>query len=85
MKAFAVNKLFIGLAQIVLSLFDREENTVRQDKILVTSIYSFSLNAFKRLLSQGCLPNNKILDFSKLKAFAEDQLNVAQNEDFSLP
>ena len=30
------------------------ENIVEKEKMLVTSIFSFSYNIFKRLLSQGC-------------------------------
>ena len=31
-----------------------------------------------------CLPNNKILDLSKLKAFADDKINVTKKQKFSL-
>ena len=75
--------------------------------MLVTSIFSFSLNVFKRLLLQGgkksrlcgkglmdsiafcqplfhpfstislnAFPHVKILDQTKLKAFADDKLNI---------
>ena len=40
--------------------------------MLVTSIFSFFHNVFNPL------PDNKILDWSKLKAFADDKLNVTQ-------
>ena len=42
------------------------------------------LPVFKRLLSLGRLsvPNNKILDWSKLKAFAEDKISVNEKLKF---
>ena len=43
--------------------------------MLVTSIFSFSLNP---------LPNNKILDHSKLKAFAYNKINLNQKLKFIL-
>ena len=54
--------------------------------MLVTSTFSFSHNVFKRLISQGqdCvvrvnpLPVDKILDQSKLKAFADNKLNITK-------
>ena len=63
--------------------------------MLVTSIFFFSHNVFKRLISQGrqksglcgkelteiifnSSPNNKILDWTSLKAFADDISDVAK-------
>ena len=38
----------------MIFVFDRVENIVKKkEKMLVTSIFSFSLNVFKRLLTQG--------------------------------
>ena len=36
-----------------------------------------------RLTTLNSLPNNKILDSSKLKAFADDKINVAQKLKFA--
>ena len=60
-----------------------------------TSIFSFSKNVFfKRLLTYDCLqtrlcntgfnslPNEKILDWSKLKAFADDKINMSEKLNF---
>ena len=55
--------------------------------MLVTSIFSFFHNVFKRPLSQGSskvrtgkgstlLSDSKILDWSKLKAFINDKINM---------
>ena len=43
-----------NLAQNVQFLFVRVENIAGKEKMLVTSIFSFSHNVFKRLLFQGC-------------------------------
>ena len=52
LKAFADDK--INVAQMMISVYDSVENIVgKGEKMLVTSILSFSLNVFKRLLSQG--------------------------------
>ena len=57
-----------------------------KEKLLVTSNFSFSHSVFKRLVSQGhqngslygnglTLPNDKILDMTKLKAYADDKFS----------
>ena len=51
LKAFADNKLHV--AKIMISVFDSVENIVGKEKMPATSIFSFSHNVFKRLLSQG--------------------------------
>ena len=45
-----------------------------------TKTFSFSHNSFNSLSAHDHLtsPNGKILDVTKLKAFADDKLNVAQ-------
>ena len=72
------------------SFLKRVENTVGKEKLLYTSNFSFSHSVFKRLVLQKCknqgllgkrvetLPNNRILDLSKLKIFAGGKLNVTQ-------
>ena len=50
-KGFADDKVSVG--QFVISVFYRIENIVRKGEMLVTSIFSFSHNVFKRLLSKG--------------------------------
>ena len=63
---------------------------LEKEKMLVTSIFTFSHNVFKKAPFSGLLkvvivwervnylPNDKILDFTKLKAFADNKLNVAK-------
>ena len=51
LKGFADNKS--NMAQVIAILFDRVENIVGKEKMLVTSIFSFSHNVFKKLLPQG--------------------------------
>ena len=54
--------------------------------MLVTSIFSFSHIVFKTFLFQRCFKsglcgtelNNKILDWIKFKAFADDKLDIAR-------
>ena len=52
-KAFADDKL--NVVRIIISVSDRVENIVEKGENAVTSIFSFSHNVFKRLLSQGRL------------------------------
>ena len=52
LKAFADNKL--NVTKVIISVFDRVENVVGKGEIACTSNFSFSLNVFKRLLSQTC-------------------------------
>ena len=47
--------------------------------MLVTSIFSFSHH-----ISLNSLPNDKILDGSKLKGFVDDKINVNEILKFSL-
>ena len=56
------------------TLFGKRENTGYHT-------FSFSHNVFINLLQggeTGSLPNDKILDETKWKAFADDKINVAQ-------
>ena len=62
-----------------------------KEKLLVTSNFSFSHSVFKRLVlqtreNQGLfgkgLTNDKILDSSKFKGFADDILTVSQTTSF---
>ena len=41
------------MAKMAKFVYDGVENIVKKDKMLVTSIFSFSINAFKRLISKG--------------------------------
>ena len=60
-----------------------------KEKMLVTSIFSISLNVFKRQATNfvrrqvlgflNPLPNDKILDRSKLTEFADDNFKVDEN------
>ena len=67
----------------------------KKEKSLVTSNFAFSHSVFKRLLLQtrrshslfgsvNSIPNDKILDGSKLKAFADDKMNVNERLKFGL-
>ena len=38
----------------------------------------------KVVTASNAFPNDKILDLAKLKAFADDKLNIAKNDDSSL-
>ena len=63
---------------------------LEKEKLLVTSNFSLSCSLFKRLVLQtrkkselvwervNSLPNNKILNLSKLKAFADNKINVTE-------
>ena len=53
LKAFANDN--INVAQMMISVFDREENIVGKGVNAGTIIFSFSHNIFKRLLSWGLL------------------------------
>ena len=48
LKAFAVDKL--NVAKMMFALFDRVQNTLEEEKMLVTSIFSFSHSVFQSLL-----------------------------------
>ena len=50
LKAFADDKL--NVTKMIICVFDRVENIVGKGEIACTSNFSFSHNAFKRLLSQ---------------------------------
>ena len=51
LKAFADDK--INVAEVMISVCDRVENIVGKGENAVTSIFSFSHNVFKKLLSWG--------------------------------
>ena len=64
-----------------------------KEKMLVTSIFSFPTMLSKALFlrplklaacSINSLPNDKVLDLTKLKAFADNKINVTQMLKFSL-
>ena len=51
--------------------------------MLGTSIFSFSLNFSYPFMDKfNPLPNNKILDWSKFKAFADDKINMTEKLKF---
>ena len=50
LKAFVDDKL--NLTKMIISVFDRVENIVKKEKLLVQAISPFSHNVFKRFLSQ---------------------------------
>ena len=52
LKAFADNKLNAG--NLKISVFEMLETLWEKEKMLVTSIFSFSHNVFKSHLFQGC-------------------------------
>ena len=52
LEAFADNK--INVNEKLKFVLGRVENIVGKEKMLVTSIFSFSFNVFKRPLFQGC-------------------------------
>ena len=58
-----------------------EKTLLEKEKVLVTSIFSWSHNVLKGLLLPVCysLPGDKILGVPKLEAFADDKCNVTQN------
>ena len=61
------------------------ENIVGKGEKLVSNIFSFSHNVFQKKPSSesfNSLPNNKILDWSKLKAYADDKINVTEKLKF---
>ena len=67
----------------MISLFIKQSQvytTLRLSKTLCakkqTSSFSFSDNSFTKVQIANSLPNNKILDWSKLKAFAVDKNKV---------
>ena len=58
--------------QIMKSIFENVKITLwEKGKILVTSMFSFSLNVLESLLL-NLLPDDKILDWPKLKQIADD-------------
>ena len=52
LKAFADDK--VNVTEKLKFILERVENIVGKEKMLITSIFSFSLNGFKRLLFLGC-------------------------------
>ena len=72
LKAFAEDNF--NMAKIEHFFFDCRENIVKkgEKKMLVTCILSFSHNAV------NSLPNEKFLDRSKFKAFADNKLNLVE-------
>ena len=88
MKAFPEDK--IQLAKIMIFVFDWTKNIVRKRE--KTGYYHFLLfpQCFQKAYFSGSLkvgivwyivnslPNDKILDWFKFKAFADDHINVIQ-------
>ena len=64
------------------------ENIVgKKEKMLITSIFSFShkkSTKFFSLVYLNPLPNNKTLNLSNLKGFTDNSLNMYQNFKFDL-
>ena len=60
----------------------KRENVGNQYYIHLANV--FSLDKANILLSVNCWPYNKFLDWSKLKAFAESKVNVAEKLKFVL-
>ena len=59
-------------------------SSLPESKYCVNSVtYSFHLNALE-LVAFNSLPNNNFLDMTKLKAFAEDKINVTKQLKFIL-
>ena len=69
----------------------------KKEKLLVTSMFPFSHDVFDWVFSSqdrqkpslcskrfNSLPNDKILDWSKFKAFADDKINVTEKLNFVL-
>ena len=67
----------------------KKKTLLEQEEMLVYSIFSFYHNVFWNILFQKShlelfysLPNNKFLDVTKWKAFADDKLNIVKNDIF---
>ena len=60
---------------------DRFENIMGKEKMLVTSIFSFSHNVFKRFLLKGLI-NWRMCDTGLNLAFSDNNLNVTKEIDF---
>ena len=88
-KAFADNTL--NVAKLMISLFDTVENTVGKGENAAYQHFLLFLQCCEKPSSLGLLkvwivslPNNKILHWSKLKAFADDKVNVTKELKFIL-
>ena len=60
-------------------------NTIRKKlEMVVANIFPFSHNGSKKnsLKVVNCLPNDKNLDWSKLRAFADHKINVKEKLKF---
>ena len=53
-------------------------NALSLDQCKISS-FDKGLNLYQTMLSFNSLPNNKILDWSKLKAFADNKINWTEN------
>ena len=97
LKAFADDKL--TLPKMTVSLFDIVENTVGKGENVVYQHFLLfpqcfpypAFSPFPTLFSKASflevvnpLPNNKILDRSKLKALAGDKITVIQKLKFGM-
>ena len=60
----------LKVATMAKLVFDRVENIAEKEKMLVTSIFSFSRNVFKSLLSQGREPGLCGKGFTKAGIFS---------------
>ena len=73
---------------MIISVFERVENIVGKGEIAYTSNFSFTPNVFKRLLSQtpskGVIVCEWVNPLPEVKAFADNNFNLAQMVQFSL-
>ena len=73
---------------MMISLLDRVENTVEKGEYAgyQSGLCSKVLMTISKSLEEGInsLPNNKILDWSKFKAFADDNVNVNKELKFDM-
>ena len=79
-KGFADDKL--NVTKMIISVFDRVENIVGKEEISCTSNFSFSHNAFKRLLFQT---HQKVsLCGNGLRALPDAKDNVTKKWKFAV-
>ena len=70
----------------MISVSDGVENIWKKEKMLITSIFSFSHNVFKGFFHQDCKNlglSRKRLKQSTLKALADDKLDMANEVGLS--
>ena len=69
LKAFADDK--IKVLGVKIFGFDRYENIMEKEKMLVTCIFSFSLNVFKRVFTQGHQSWDCVVELKELQESME--------------